>query len=93
VPVDAVETAVPDVREAAAAEPAADPRTDEGRGRIASADDTAAAVARAQRALFELRSRAAAEQRYADEEIAIRRAQERARERDETQRAAEHADV
>ena len=67
IPVDAAETAVPDVREVAASEPAPISRAEEGRGRVASADDTASAVARAQRALFELRARTEVERRQAKE--------------------------
>jgi conjugative relaxase-like TrwC/TraI family protein len=69
VPIDAAETAVPDVREVASAEPRATRRTDEGQGRAASAEETAAAVERAQRALLELRARTAAERRRAAEEV------------------------
>lgn len=68
VPVDAAETAVPDVREVAAAEPRTTRRADEGQGRVASAEETAAAVEQAQRALLELRARTAAERGRAAEE-------------------------
>ena len=67
-PATAVETAVPDVRELAAADRPAPARGNEGAGRLATAEETAAAVERAQRALLELRARRAAEKRRAAEE-------------------------
>jgi hypothetical protein len=54
---------------------------DEGRGRLTTADRTAAVVERAQRALLELRARAAADGRAAEE----------ARQIEEAHRAVEHA--
>ena len=65
VPVDAVETEVRDIRETAGPAPTS---TDEGRGRIVTADETAAAVERAQQALLELRARTATERARAEEE-------------------------
>lgn len=56
---DAAETAVPDVRETSAPQPA---RADEGTARVPSADETAAAVERAQAALVEIRNRRAQEE-------------------------------
>ena len=51
---DAAETAVPDIRDASTPHSA---RADEGTARIPSADETAAAVERAQAALVEIRNR------------------------------------
>lgn len=68
VPVSAAETAVPDLRDLAAANTPAPARGEEGRGRIATVEETAAAVERAQRALLELRARKAAERERAEEE-------------------------
>ena len=76
---DTVETGIPDIRDTATAEPAA-ALADEGRGRVATAERTAAAVERAQRALLELRARATADARVADE----------ARQIEEAHRAVEH---
>jgi hypothetical protein len=67
-PAHAVETAVPDVRELAAAETPAPARPGEGTGRLATAEETANAVERAQRALLELPARRAVEKRRAAEE-------------------------
>jgi hypothetical protein len=77
---DTVETWIPDIRDTATAEPALAP-ADEGRGRVATAERTAAAVERAQRALLELRARAAAGARAAEEAHHI----------EEAHRAVEHA--
>jgi conjugative relaxase-like TrwC/TraI family protein len=90
-PVDAAETAVPDIREVAAAEPVPAARLDEGCGRVSSAEDTAAAVARAQRALLELRARAEAEQRHAGEESVIQHARN-AQRKQAAADAVEHVD-
>ena len=67
-PSTAVETAVPDVRELAAVDRTAPTRGDEGAGRVATAEETATAVERAQCALLELRARRSAEKRRAAEE-------------------------
>jgi len=75
---DTVETGIPDVRDTATAEPAV---ADEGRGRVATAERTAAAVERAQRALLELRARASVDARGAEEAHQI----------EEAHRAVEHA--
>ena len=56
---DAAETAVPDIRDTSVPQPA---RADEGTARIPSADETAAAVERAQAALVEIRNRRAQEE-------------------------------
>jgi hypothetical protein len=68
----ALETDVADIRDTAVAEPAV---AGEGRGRVATAERTAAAVERAQRALLELRARAAADERAAEEARTIEQAQ------------------
>jgi len=68
VPVDAAETAVADLRELAAAEAPPAAHGEEGRGRVASADETARAVERAQRALLELRARTDVERERAAQE-------------------------
>ena len=62
---DAAETGVPDIRDLAAAEPR---QVAEDVVRVPTADETAAAVARAQRALAELDKRRAIEERRAAEE-------------------------
>ncbi len=67
-------------------------RPDEGRGRLASAEETAVAVSRAQRALFELRARGVAEQRHAEELLVIERASVYGRDRSTDERAIEHVD-
>jgi hypothetical protein len=67
------ETAAPDIRDIAAAEPA---RIEDDAVRVPSADETADNLARAQRALAETRQRQAAEQRHAAEQA---RAQQLAR--------------
>ena len=59
------ETAEPDLREAATAEPVP---TEEDTVRVPTADETADSVTRAQRALAEIRARDAAEQREAAEQ-------------------------
>ena len=93
-PVDAAETAVADIREIAAGEPAPVARADEGRGRVAATDETATAVERAQRALLELRARTAAERRRAAEEARrIDQAYQHRRERTATEAATARADV
>lgn len=63
-----VETAVIDLREVAATEESPAARGDEGGGRLATAEETATAVERAQRALLELRARRAVEKRRSAEE-------------------------
>jgi len=62
---DAAETNVPDIRDVAATEPAQD---GEDLVRVPSADQTAAAISRAQRALAEIEHRRAVEERRAAEE-------------------------
>jgi hypothetical protein len=89
VPGVVAETAVPDIRDVTADESPAPTCHDEGRGRVATADATAAAVERAQRALLELRARRAVERRrVADEADRIDQAQ-----RDRDQPAAARAVV
>ena len=60
-----VETAAPDIRDTAAAEPT---RIDDDAVRVPSADETADNLARAQRALAETRQRQADEQRHTVEQ-------------------------
>jgi hypothetical protein len=68
-----VETAAPDIRDIAAAEPT---RVEDDAVRVPSADETADNLTRAQRALAETRQRQADEQRHAAEQA---RAQQLAR--------------
>jgi len=77
---DTVETGIPDIRDTATAETAV-VAADEGRGRVATAERTAAAVERAQRALLELRARASVDARAAEETHQI----------EEAHRAVKHA--
>jgi hypothetical protein len=67
-----LETDVADIRDTTRAVPTV---VGEGRGRVATAERTAAAVERAQRALLELRARAAADERAAEEIRHIEQAQ------------------
>jgi hypothetical protein len=67
VPVDAAETGVPDIREVAASERARPIHGQEGRPRVATGEEAGAAVERAQRALLELRARAALDKRATQE--------------------------
>jgi hypothetical protein len=83
---DAAQTAVPDIREVAAVEPA---QAAEDVVRVPTADETAAAVARAQRALAEIDQRRVADERRAAEEA---RAEQLARWH-ETDRAEQAADL
>jgi hypothetical protein len=78
------ETAVADIRETT--EPVVS-RVDEGMARVATAEDTAVAVKRAQRALLEIQARTAAERANAAEEA---ERLEQARQR-QVEAAAEHA--
>jgi AAA domain/TrwC relaxase len=62
---DAAETAIPDIRETATAEP---PQIDEDPRRVPTADQTATTIARAQRALAELDQRTTNDARHAEAE-------------------------
>ena len=84
---DAPETAIPDIRDLAAAEP---PQTGEDLIRVPTADETAVAVARAQRALTELAQRQAADERRAIEDA---RAAQLARWHTDDQHAAHEPDL
>jgi len=85
---------VADIREIAAAKPPPAARADEGRGRVASAEETGTAVERAQRALLELRARTAAERtRAAEEARQIDQAYQHRRERTAAKAATAGADV
>ncbi|MPZ00554.1 MAG: hypothetical protein GEU97_21760 [Actinophytocola sp.] len=66
------ETAVPDVRDVAAAEPDREP---DDRVRVPSADETAKSVEHAQRALAEMRARREADQHHAEDETRAERIQ------------------
>jgi hypothetical protein len=84
-PADAAEAHIPDIRAVAAAEPK---RAEHDAVRVPSAQESADAIARAQRALVEIRQRRAVEDQHAVEQA---RAQQLARWRDDDHAADLHA--